>query len=148
MRFDERLDRELLRGVLPLCVLAVVAAHGPTYGYAITRELADGGLGAVKGGTLYPLLQRLEDDGLVTTTWQQGDRGPSRRYYAVTDTGREALASAASRWDELTSAATGIVAAGLTGRGPLDSLSDDLLPDHAGDATVSLPTSPHGRTAS
>ena len=148
MMFDERLDRELLRGVLPLCVLAVVAAHGPTYGYAITRSLAGGGLSAVKGGTLYPLLQRLEDDGLVTTTWQQGDRGPSRRYYAVTDTGREALASAASRWDEVTSAATGIVTAGLAGTGPLDGLSDDLRPDHAGDATVSPPTSPHGRTAS
>ena len=48
MRFDERLDRELLRGVLPLCVLAVVATHGPTYGYAITRSLADAGLGTVK----------------------------------------------------------------------------------------------------
>ena len=37
MRFDERLDRELLRGVLPLCVLAVVATHGPTYGYLVSE---------------------------------------------------------------------------------------------------------------
>ncbi|MDF9877497.1 PadR family transcriptional regulator [Cellulosimicrobium cellulans] len=110
MRFDERLDRELLRGVLPLCVLAVVATHGPTYGYAITRSLAEAGLGTVKGGTLYPLLQRLEDDGLVTTSWHQGDRGPSRRYYAVTDQGRVALADATSRWDAVTSAATSLVA--------------------------------------
>ncbi|UKJ63731.1 PadR family transcriptional regulator [Cellulosimicrobium cellulans] len=110
MRFDERLDRELLRGVLPLCVLAVVATHGPTYGYAITRSLAEAGLGTVKGGTLYPLLQRLEDDGLVTTSWHQGDRGPSRRYYAVTDQGRVALADATSRWDAVTSAATALVA--------------------------------------
>ncbi|MGW9468192.1 PadR family transcriptional regulator [Cellulosimicrobium sp. MI9406] len=110
MRFDERLDRELLRGVLPLCVLAVVATHGPTYGYAITRSLADAGLGTVKGGTLYPLLQRLEDDGLVTTSWHQGERGPSRRYYAVTDQGRVALADATSRWDAVTTAATTLVA--------------------------------------
>lgn len=110
MTFDERLDRELLRGVLPLCVLAVVATHGPTYGYAITRSLAEAGLGTVKGGTLYPLLQRLEDDGLVTTSWHQGERGPSRRYYAVTDQGRVALADATSRWDAVTSAATTLVA--------------------------------------
>lgn len=110
MRFDERLDRELLRGVLPLCVLAVVATHGPTYGYAITGSLAEAGLGTVKGGTLYPLLQRLEDDGLVTTSWHQGDRGPSRRYYAVTDQGRVALADATSRWDAVTSAATSLLA--------------------------------------
>ncbi|GED09948.1 PadR family transcriptional regulator [Cellulosimicrobium cellulans] len=110
MRFDERLDRELLRGVLPLCVLAVVATHGPTYGYAITRSLAEAGLGTVKGGTLYPLLQRLEDDGLVTASWHQGDRGPSRRYYAVTDQGRVALADATSRWDAVTSAATSLLA--------------------------------------
>lgn len=110
MTFDERLDRELLRGVLPLCVLAVVATHGPTYGYAITRSLADAGLGTVKGGTLYPLLQRLEDDGLVTTSWHQGERGPSRRYYAVTDQGRVALADATSRWDAVTTAATTLVA--------------------------------------
>ena len=114
MRFDERLDRELLRGVLPLCVLAVVATHGPTYGYAITRSLADAGLGTVKGGTLYPLLQRLEDDGLVTTSWHQGERGPSRRYYAVTDQGRVALADATSRWDAMTTAATTLVA-GVSG---------------------------------
>jgi len=110
VRFDERLDRELLRGVLPLCVLAVVATHGPTYGYAITRSLADAGLGTVKGGTLYPLLQRLEDDGLVTTSWHQGERGPSRRYYAVTGQGRVALADATSRWDAVTTAASTLVA--------------------------------------
>ncbi|PTU54965.1 PadR family transcriptional regulator [Sphaerisporangium cinnabarinum] len=132
MRFDERLDRELLRGVLPLCVLAVVATHGPTYGYAITRSLAEAGLGTVKGGTLYPLLQRLEDDGLVTTSWHQGDRGPSRRYYAVTDQGRGALADATSRWDAVTSAATTLVA-GASGTPAPDGLSPTAgLTPHAG----------------
>ena len=132
MRFDERLDRELLRGVLPLCVLAVVATHGPTYGYAITRSLAEAGLGTVKGGTLYPLLQRLEDDGLVTTSWHQGDRGPSRRYYAVTDQGRGALADATSRWDAVTSAATTLVA-GASGTPSPDDLSPTAgLTPHAG----------------
>lgn len=115
MDFAERLDRELLRGVLPLCTLAVVAAEGPTYGYAITQSLASGGLGGVKGGTLYPLLQRLEDDGLVTTSWREGDRGPSRKYYAVTDGGRAALRAAANRWEALTASAITLLAAGGDG---------------------------------
>ncbi|SDG14680.1 Transcriptional regulator PadR-like family protein [Cellulosimicrobium cellulans] len=132
MRFDERLDRELLRGVLPLCVLAVVATHGPTYGYAITRSLAEAGLGTVKGGTLYPLLQRLEDDGLVTTSWHQGDRGPSRRYYAVTDQGRGALADATSRWDAVTSAATTLVAGASGAPSPDDPSPTAGLAPHVG----------------
>lgn len=112
MSFDDRLDRELLRGVLPLCALAVVAADGPTYGYAVAQSLADGGLGTVKGGTLYPLLQRLEDDGLVETTWGAGDRGPHRRYYAVTPAGRETLRRAAGRWSALAGAASALVTRG------------------------------------
>ncbi|WP_395414111.1 PadR family transcriptional regulator, partial [Cellulosimicrobium funkei] len=140
MKFDERLDRELLRGVLPLCVLAVVATHGPTYGYAITRSLADAGLGTVKGGTLYPLLQRLEDDGLVTTSWHQGERGPSRRYYAVTDQGRVALADATSRWDAVTTAATTLVA------GASGAPSPDRPPPAAGlDPHAGVGRDPHPR---
>ncbi len=132
MRFDQRLDRELLRGVLPLCVLAVVATHGPTYGYAITRSLADAGLGTVKGGTLYPLLQRLEDDGLVATSWHQGERGPSRRYYAVTDQGRAALADATSRWDAVTTAASTLVAGPSGTPSPDGARPAASLAPHAG----------------
>ncbi|MBN0039459.1 PadR family transcriptional regulator [Cellulosimicrobium cellulans] len=128
MPFDDRLDRELLRGVLPLCVLAVVAADGPTYGYAITRSLADAGLGVVKGGTLYPLLQRLDDDGLVTTSWREGDRGPSRKYYEVTGAGRDALGAAAARWEALTSAASGLVARGVADPVPAPTLPGRTAP--------------------
>ncbi len=56
-----------MRGVLSLCVLRVVA-DGPTYGYAIAARLADAGLGTVKGGTLYPLLTRLQTEGLVSSS--------------------------------------------------------------------------------
>src|SRR5690625_7349935 len=54
---------EWLRGVLELCVLRVLA-DGATYGYAIAAELAQAGLGEIKGGTLYPLLGRLEKNAL------------------------------------------------------------------------------------
>jgi DNA-binding PadR family transcriptional regulator len=145
MDFAERLDRELLRGVLPLCTLAVVAAEGPTYGYAITQSLASGGLGGVKGGTLYPLLQRLEDDGLVTTSWREGDRGPSRKYYAVTDGGRAALRAAAYRWAALTASATTLLAAG--GEGSADVAARAPAPGTGHDDPAPPPTAPADETA-
>jgi PadR family transcriptional regulator PadR len=70
-----------------MCVLHVIAG-GPTYGYAIASALAEAGLGATKGGTLYPLLARLEEAGLVTVEWRAGDGGPGRKFYDLTGAGR------------------------------------------------------------
>lgn len=89
---------EWLRGVLDVCVLRILA-DGPTYGYAIAARLADGGLGAIKGGTLYPLLGRLESGGLVTVEWRAGEGGPGRKYYDLTPAGRDELARRAALWD-------------------------------------------------
>lgn len=92
---------EWLRGVLELCVLRVLA-DGPTYGYEISARLASGGLGAVKGGTLYPLLKRFELSGRVEIEWRPGEGGPGRKYYVLTDTGRAELASLSQRWKAFT----------------------------------------------
>ena len=78
---------EWLRGALSVSVLHVVAG-GPTYGYAIASALARAGFGPIKGGTLYPLLARLEEAGLVEVEWRAGDGGPGRKFYALTDAGR------------------------------------------------------------
>ena len=86
-----------LRGVLDLAVLAVIA-RGETYGYRIGADLAALGLGAVKGGTLYPLLARLEETGAVQTTWREGDAGPGRKWYSATAEGRERLEREGARW--------------------------------------------------
>lgn len=88
---------EWLRGVLNLLVLRVLA-HGPTYGYAIALHLADAGFGTLKGGTLYPLLGRFERDGLVTVEWRPGAAGPGRKYYLITEHGREQLRTEGARW--------------------------------------------------
>ena len=97
-----------MRGVLSLCVLRVVA-DGPTYGYAIAARLADAGLGSVKGGTLYPILARLETEGLVTSSWEAGDGGPGRKFFTLTDVGRDALRERSDQWHAFTQRAAGLL---------------------------------------
>ncbi|QTE28218.1 PadR family transcriptional regulator [Pengzhenrongella sicca] len=105
-----------LRGVLELCVLRVLA-DGATYGYAIATRLADGGVGAVKGGTLYPLLIRLENAGLVRAQWRAGEGGPGRKYYELTAAGRAELGRSAGQWGRFTDTIGGVVA-GFPDPGP------------------------------
>ncbi|UNK46618.1 PadR family transcriptional regulator [Arthrobacter sulfonylureivorans] len=99
---------EWMRGVLGLCVLKSLEP-GPTYGYAIASALESAGLGAVKGGTLYPLLTRLESNGLVTTEWRAGEGGPGRKYFRLTPEGLAELERQQSQWRHF----TGIVHAHL-----------------------------------
>lgn len=86
-----------LKGFLETAVLAVIA-KGETYGYELGRSLSEAGFGEVKGGTLYPILGRLEAAGLVETTWRQGEFGPGRKYYAITRAGRTDLDARAATW--------------------------------------------------
>ena len=94
---DVRWPGDWLRGVLELCVLGALA-DGPTYGYAIAQRLDEVGLGAVRGGTLYPLLTRLEADKLVESSWHAGDGGPGRKYFTLTTAGEAALTTRSELW--------------------------------------------------
>lgn len=92
-----------LRGILQPCVLQCLA-DGPAYGYAIIARLAEAGLGEIKGGTLYPLLTRLQDRGLVEVEWRTGEGGPGRKYFELTPAGRAELAEARAAWTEFAGA--------------------------------------------
>jgi PadR family transcriptional regulator PadR len=105
---EERWPGEWMRGVLSLCVLRVVA-DGPTYGYAIAGRLADAGLGSVKGGTLYPILTRLEAEGLVASSWEAGDGGPGRKFFHLTEDGGQALAERTDQWQVFTQRAAALL---------------------------------------
>lgn len=105
---------EWLRGALEVCVLAVLA-EGPTYGYAITTRLEALGLGSVKGGTLYPLLARLEESGAVTVEWRPGEGGPGRKYFTLTAAGRESLRTQGEAWTRF-GAVTAAIVDGATTR--------------------------------
>jgi PadR family transcriptional regulator PadR len=102
---------EWLRGVLGICVLRIVA-HAPTYGYAIATELAAAGFGDIKGGTLYPLLARLEKNGLVTVDWRTGEGGPGRKYFTLTDLGHSELEQGLDQWRAFSARVSGHLAAG------------------------------------
>ena len=86
---------QLLRGVLDLCLLAVMG-EGAAYGYEMTKRLRARGLSIVGEGSIYPLLGRLERDGLVETRRQASNGGPPRKYYSLSFEG-SALLRGASR---------------------------------------------------
>ncbi|MFC8508931.1 PadR family transcriptional regulator [Streptomyces sp. NPDC057411] len=86
-----------LKGVLDLLVLSCLT-DGESYGYEIAKALAEAGLGEIKGGTLYPVLNRLEEAGLVEAEFRAAERGPGRRYYRLTQPGRVHLATEGEAW--------------------------------------------------
>ncbi|MFD6096972.1 PadR family transcriptional regulator [Nocardiopsis flavescens] len=109
MRPDRR--SSWLKGVLDLLVLAGLT-EGESYGYAIARRLDEAGLGTIKGGTLYPVLNRLEEAGLVEAEFRAADRGPGRRYYRLTGAGRAVLAEQTTAWVEFDAAVRTVLVPG------------------------------------
>ncbi|QYF90441.1 PadR family transcriptional regulator [Arthrobacter sp. PAMC25284] len=101
------LDQELTRAALPQAVLAVLN-HGESHGYAIAEVLRLYGFSRLKGGTLYPLLKRLEDQGFVEHTWQHDHAGPGRKQFTLTEQGRRELERTATAWRRMSQALTEI----------------------------------------
>ena len=98
---DDRrgIERELKRGSLELIVLHLLSP-GEAYGYEIVSKLTAETNGAleVTDGTLYPVLYRLERAGFVTVRWETQERGVPRKYYRLTDSGRDELARLRYEW--------------------------------------------------
>lgn len=92
-----RRNSELLRGVLDLCLLAVIQDE-PAYGYEMTKRLRERGLATVGEGSIYPLLGRLEREGLVETHRVASNGGPPRKYYSASRAGKKALADGVGEW--------------------------------------------------
>lgn len=100
-----QIDKDLVAASSTPLVLAILA-EGESYGYAIlkrVRELSDGELDWTDG-MLYPLLHRLHRLGYVTTEWRTPPEGRRRKYYTLTDDGREALAEHKRQWATVTRA--------------------------------------------
>ncbi|HEY0699464.1 MAG TPA: PadR family transcriptional regulator [Micromonospora sp.] len=103
-----------LRGVLDLCVLALLARR-ESYGYQLAQALEAAGIGPVRGGTLYPVLLRLQRFGMIDARWQEGEAGPARKYYRLTDAGREALHQDGRDWRMFAGQVGALLTGGTTG---------------------------------
>ena len=88
--YAEQLAVQLRKGFLAYCVLRV-CSHEPKYTSDIIRQLQAAELVVVEG-TIYPLLSRLQKDGLLTHEWQESEQGPPRKYYRTTSYGAEVAA--------------------------------------------------------
>lgn len=93
-----KFERDLIRGSLDLMVLSVLAG-GKKYGYLLQKEIRTASAARVElpAGTLYPLLHRLEADGLIRSSWDEGG-GRERKWYELTAAGRKRLAAQAKQW--------------------------------------------------
>lgn len=99
MASNERITANLRKGLVEFCVLAILNG-GSTYGLSLANRLqADGLIG--NESTLYPLMARLLSAGLVESEWIPSDAGRPRKYYTLTDQGREALVTFRSSWASL-----------------------------------------------
>jgi PadR family transcriptional regulator len=108
---QQSLISQLRRGTIEYCVLALLERE-PRYGFDLVREL-----GAVDGmvtseGTIYPLLARLRRDRLVETVWRESPSGPPRRYYELTNAGKQALREFVEEWGRFSDAVDGLLRKG------------------------------------
>ena len=92
----ESIQVQLKKGVLELCVLALLS-RGDSYAYEIASRMSDDiGMGE---GTVYPLMRRIQSDGLVKTYLRESANGPPRKYYRLTEEGHAALAAQRAEWE-------------------------------------------------
>ena len=111
----ESIQVQLKKGVLELCVLALLSA-GDNYGYDIAQRLANAvDMGE---GTIYPLMRRLQAEGLVSTYLAESANGPPRKYYQLTDVGRTRLAAQRGEWESFVRAVEAVIAPSKIGETP------------------------------
>lgn len=102
----EAVQVQLKKGVLELCVLALLS-RGDAYGYEIASRLAEGI--EMGEGTVYPLMRRLQAEGLVDTYLVESSAGPSRKYYRLTPVGRARFETQKTEWTTFSAAVDAIL---------------------------------------
>src|SRR4051794_9820866 len=95
----ENTQTQMRKGILEYCVLLIIS-RGEIYASDIIAELKQAKLLVVEG-TLYPLLTRLKNNGLLSYNWVESTSGPPRKYYTLTETGKGILKQLDTTWGEL-----------------------------------------------
>lgn len=96
---SENVRAQMRKGVLEYCILCLLAKED-AYASSIISRLKDVNMIVVEG-TLYPLLIRQKNQGLLTYRWEESPQGPPRKYYSITDKGREQLAQMDEAWKDI-----------------------------------------------
>ncbi|MBO5902557.1 MAG: PadR family transcriptional regulator [Tidjanibacter sp.] len=95
----ENIKTQMRKGVIEYCVLSILS-RGDSYTPEIIAALKDSEMIVVEG-TLYPILTRQKNQGLLSYRWEESPQGPPRKYYMLTDKGRAALAELDHSWEEM-----------------------------------------------
>jgi PadR family transcriptional regulator, regulatory protein PadR len=109
---DMSLKSQMLKGILEGCILAVIN-DSPTYGYELYVKLAAKGMDSVSEGSIYPILLRLQKEGLIIGKMQKSASGPNRKYYTLTDDGKMALVQFTAEWSKLGASVNLIIKGGI-----------------------------------
>lgn len=99
---------QLLKGLLEGCILEIISRR-ETYGYVITEELNRSGFPDLNEGSVYPVLIRLENKGLVSSESRKSELGPRRKYFSITGRGRTRLEDFKELWKDLAGTVDGIL---------------------------------------
>ncbi len=94
------------KGVLEMCVLTLLSRKD-CYGYELVQQISS--QIEISEGTIYPLLRRLKDENYVTTYLQESDEGPPRKYYSLTEAGRDTCKSLCQEWFSFTRAVNDLI---------------------------------------
>ena len=95
----DNIKSQMRKGVLEYCILGILGRED-AYASLLISSLKEARMIVVEG-TLYPLLTRLKNQGLLSYRWEESTQGPPRKYYSLTDKGREALAEMDAAWNEV-----------------------------------------------
>lgn len=102
----ENVKAQMRKGILEYCILSILD-KGDAYTSDIINRLKESKLIVVEG-TLYPLLTRQKNAGLLSYRWEESTQGPPRKYYAITDEGKKFLKELDQSWNELMQAVSSI----------------------------------------
>ncbi|TYS18078.1 PadR family transcriptional regulator [Rossellomorea vietnamensis] len=107
------LKSQMLKGILEGCILAVIN-ESPTYGYELYVKLSGRGMDTVSEGSIYPVLLRLQKEGLIQGKMKESTSGPNRKYYTLTPAGENALEQFSLEWTKLSTSVNSIFKGGKT----------------------------------
>ena len=104
----DNIKTQMRKGILEYCVLSIISRRGEAYTSDVIEVLRDADLLVVEG-TVYPLLTRMKNNGLLTYRWEESREGPPRKYFRLTPEGATLLADLEQEWNAITSSIQKVV---------------------------------------